>query len=138
MTENRTLGEFGGESDADGEEADGTRANPGETTEEPDETPGESVGEASSEPTDETASGPAADTADAVDDAQEPAAVDDTQDSSTVDPAAADPAPATVTYAWSADGDACAECGETTDARWRAGEGAADPDALVCPSCKEW
>ena len=46
--------------------------------------------------------------------------------------------PATVTYAWSPAGDACADCGETADQRWRAGEGAADPDSLVCADCKEW
>lgn len=45
---------------------------------------------------------------------------------------------ATVTYAWSPTGDACDACGETADRRWRAGEGADDPDALVCPDCKEW
>lgn len=48
------------------------------------------------------------------------------------------PEPPTLTFTSSPDGDACAECGETVSNRWRAGEGAEDPDALVCPDCKVW
>jgi hypothetical protein len=48
------------------------------------------------------------------------------------------PEPPSLTYTSSPDGDACAECGETVKNRWRAGEGAEDPDALVCPDCKTW
>lgn len=47
-------------------------------------------------------------------------------------------APPTLTYTSSPDGDECAACGETVQNRWRAGEGAEDPDALVCPACKSW
>lgn len=54
-----------------------------------------------------------------------------------------------LTYTSSPDGAACAACGETVEKRWRAGEGGVsadengnggvdDPDALVCPGCKEW
>lgn len=46
--------------------------------------------------------------------------------------------PATVTYAWSPEGAVCAACGERVERRWLAGEGAPDPDALVCPDCKDW
>jgi hypothetical protein len=48
------------------------------------------------------------------------------------------PEPPSLTYTSSPDGDACAECGETVENRWRAGEGAEDPNALVCPECKVW
>jgi len=48
------------------------------------------------------------------------------------------PEPPSRTYTSSPDGDACAECGEMVQRRWRAGEAAEDPDALVCPDCKEW
>lgn len=54
------------------------------------------------------------------------------------DEPAEQPAPPTLTYTSSPDGDACDECGETVQNRWRAGEGAEDPDALVCPDCKTW
>lgn len=50
----------------------------------------------------------------------------------------AQPETPSLTYTSSPDGDTCAACGETVTTRWRAGEGAADPDALVCPDCKEW
>lgn len=36
------------------------------------------------------------------------------------------------TYRWSAEGEACADCGETVERRWR------DGDAYVCGDCKEW
>ncbi|MFD1565909.1 DUF7573 domain-containing protein [Halolamina litorea] len=50
----------------------------------------------------------------------------------------------TFTYTSTPHGAACAACGATVEKRWRAGEGGAadapdlDPDALVCPDCKEW
>jgi hypothetical protein len=54
-----------------------------------------------------------------------------------------------LTYTALPDGAACAACGETVEKRWCAGEGGVtpdeseaggvkDPDALVCPGCKEW
>jgi len=43
-----------------------------------------------------------------------------------------------LTYTSSPDGDRCAACGATVQTRWHAGEGAEDPDALVCPDCKDW
>lgn len=49
-----------------------------------------------------------------------------------------DPKPPALTYTSSPNGDECQECGETVQNRWRAGEGAEDPDALVCPDCKVW
>ncbi|MEF8801667.1 MAG: hypothetical protein V5A38_02900 [Halolamina sp.] len=63
------------------------------------------------------------------------------------EPAESDPAePPSVTYTSSPDGEPCAACGETVEKRWRAGEGGVsgdregvdDPDALVCPDCKQW
>lgn len=61
---------------------------------------------------------------------------------SATDPAeaAASPQPESpsLTYTSSPDGDTCAACGDTVTTRWRAGEGADDPDALVCPDCKDW
>ncbi|SFP38759.1 MULTISPECIES: DUF7573 domain-containing protein [Halolamina] len=70
---------------------------------------------------------------------------DEAGDGSTVDDPT-DDAPATPTYTYTStpDGAACAACGESVETRWRAGEGGAadetdlDPDALVCPDCKEW
>ena len=50
----------------------------------------------------------------------------------------------TFTYTSTPDGAECAACGATVEKRWHAGEGGAaespdlDPDALVCPDCKEW
>ncbi|WP_049979287.1 DUF7573 domain-containing protein [Halolamina rubra] len=50
----------------------------------------------------------------------------------------------TYTYTSTPDGAECDACGETVETRWHAGEGGAadapdlDPDALVCPDCKEW
>jgi hypothetical protein len=64
------------------------------------------------------------------------------------DPATDDADPPTLTYASSPDGAPCASCGETVEKRWVAGEGGVtgdgdepvveNPDALVCPDCKEW
>jgi len=65
---------------------------------------------------DETEASDAADTAD--------------DDGVRVDPTTVDPAEAI--YAWSADGDTCADCGETVERRWRS------EDGLVCPGCKDW
>jgi len=50
------------------------------------------------------------------------------------EPAATDgvDAAATVTYEWSDDGVACADCGEPTRRRWR------DDEAFVCADCKDW
>ena len=48
------------------------------------------------------------------------------------------PASPSLTYTSSPDGETCAACGATVQRRWRAGEGAADPDALVCPDCEVW
>ena len=42
------------------------------------------------------------------------------------------PDPATTTYAWSADGAACAACGAVVERRWQ------QDGTLVCPACKEW
>lgn len=39
---------------------------------------------------------------------------------------------ATVTYEWSDDGGACADCGEPTRRRWR------DDGSFVCADCKDW
>ena len=124
VTENRTLGDFGGDDGEEGDEAvagspeaDDVESDPaadGGATE-------STSGEASQDPDEEGATAHSA---------------DPTADSDDV--AAEGPAPATVTYAWSPEGDACAECGETVDTRWRAGDGAADPDAMVCASCKRW
>ena len=50
----------------------------------------------------------------------------------------------TYTYTSTPDGAECAACGAVVEKRWHAGEGGAadapdlDPDALVCPDCKEW
>ena len=50
----------------------------------------------------------------------------------------------TFTYTSTPDGAECAACGATVEKRWHAGEGGTaddldlDPDALVCPDCKEW
>lgn len=46
--------------------------------------------------------------------------------------------PAEITYDWSPDGAACDACGEPVERRWRAGEGADDPAAMVCGDCKDW
>lgn len=51
-------------------------------------------------------------------------------DDAPVDPAVVEPmAP---TYAWLADGGACAACGASAEVRWR------DDVGLVCPDCKAW
>lgn len=71
------------------------------------------------------------------DDATDSSGPAEAQSAEVTDPEATSEA-ATVTYAWSSEGDACDVCGETVDRRWRAGEGAADPDSLVCDGCKEW
>lgn len=106
MTENPTLGDFGGESAVDSDAKD-------------DDPTVEAEAQADGE--------------------SEEHAVDVDADSADAAPDAADAVEtATVTYSWSPDGDECAACGETVEKRWRAGEGAADPDAMVCPDCKEW
>lgn len=46
--------------------------------------------------------------------------------------------PAEITYDWSPEGAACDACGEPVERRWRAGEGADDPAAMVCGDCKDW
>lgn len=46
--------------------------------------------------------------------------------------------PAQVTHDWTPGGAPCADCGESVEERWRAGEGAADADAMVCADCKAW
>jgi hypothetical protein len=80
----------------------------------------------------------------------EPAVGDTSVDEDTENaelPAENEPAePPSVTYTSSPDGEPCAVCGETVEKRWRAGEGGVsgdrdgvdDPDALVCPDCKQW
>ncbi|WP_276270637.1 DUF7573 domain-containing protein [Haloarcula litorea] len=40
--------------------------------------------------------------------------------------------PAATTYAWSPDGEACAECGTVASRRWE------QDGSLVCPDCKDW
>ena len=40
--------------------------------------------------------------------------------------------PSVPTMRWSADGDACPNCGETVPRQWR------DGDAFVCADCKDW
>lgn len=66
-----------------------------------------------------------------------------------IEPAESEPAETpSLTYTSSPDGAPCAACGETVEKRWHAGEGGVsadgdgagvdDPDALVCPDCKEW
>lgn len=57
-------------------------------------------------------------------------------DAETGDPERPAVEPAVSTYAWSPDGDACADCGESVAERWRA-EGQRSGD-LVCEDCKEW
>ena len=47
-------------------------------------------------------------------------------------PPVADVEPARSTFAWSADGAACAACGERVEERWDSAGG------LVCTACKEW
>jgi hypothetical protein len=47
-------------------------------------------------------------------------------------PPVADVEPARSTFAWSADGVACAACGERVEERWESDAG------LVCTECKEW
>jgi hypothetical protein len=48
------------------------------------------------------------------------------------DPEAGRPEVPTVTAMWSADAEACDECGEPSAWRW------AQEAAMVCPTCKEW
>ncbi|GAA0664923.1 hypothetical protein ACFQDG_06040 [Natronoarchaeum mannanilyticum] len=67
----------------------------------------------------------------------EPASSDDEQDADSRpsgEPAATDgvDAATTVTYEWSDDGVACADCGEPTRRRWR------DDGTFVCADCKDW
>jgi len=64
---------------------------------------------------------------------------DDVEAESASDDGDAEPAsddsdaePATVTYEWSDDGTACADCGEPTPRRWR------DDGSFVCAACKDW
>ncbi len=47
-------------------------------------------------------------------------------------PPVAEVEPARPTFAWSADGAACAACGERVEERWESETG------LVCIECKEW
>jgi len=47
-------------------------------------------------------------------------------------PAADDADPRVPTMRWSADGDACDDCGTVVSRRWR------DGDDVVCADCKEW
>jgi hypothetical protein len=67
---------------------------------------------------------------------------DDAPDDGTVDTVEAETP--TFTYTSTPDGAECAACGAVVEKRWHAGEGGAadapdlDPDALVCPDCKEW
>lgn len=42
------------------------------------------------------------------------------------------PAPPAVTASWTPAGDACADCGNGAEWRWR------DEVGLVCPDCKDW
>ncbi|WP_324663639.1 DUF7573 domain-containing protein [Haloarcula sediminis] len=44
----------------------------------------------------------------------------------------ADIEPATATYAWSGEGVACEECGESVKRRWQ------QAGRLVCIDCKDW
>lgn len=119
MTENRTLGDFGGDDDEDDDNSQH-------------ETTGVAV---ESDADSERAEAPESQSAEASEtksvEELEAQVTDDTSPEPTTESA-------TVTYAWSPAGDACDACGETADRRWRAGEGADDPDALVCPDCKEW
>ncbi|PSP66440.1 hypothetical protein BRC85_09790 [Halobacteriales archaeon QS_1_69_70] len=84
---------------------------------------------------------PAPDAGDAPDaDIREAAATAEAAGAATVpDEANADPddvdpppEPTASTFAWSADGAACARCGAAATRRWR------DDRELVCPSCKTW
>ncbi|WP_277543265.1 DUF7573 domain-containing protein [Haloarcula laminariae] len=59
------------------------------------------------------------------------APADDGEATAAAEPAA-DIEPATTTYAWSGEGAACDECGETAERRWQQAGG------LVCPGCKDW
>ena len=52
-------------------------------------------------------------------------------ETTTRDPAAGTPDPATTTYAWAPDGE-CAVCGTAAAARWRREAG------LVCADCVDW
>lgn len=64
------------------------------------------------------------------DDPDDPGALDEDDES---DGGAADGVTAAVTTSfWTADGRACAACGESAPRLWR------DGDALVCPDCKVW
>lgn len=137
VTENRTLCDFGGDDGGEGDEA--VAGSPETDGAESDPSDGGATESSSEEaPHDPVEDGAAADFDDLAVDSDDPAAgsADPTADSD--DGAAEGPTPATVTYAWSPEGDTCAECGETVDTRWRAGDGAADPDAMVCESCKRW
>ena len=40
--------------------------------------------------------------------------------------------PATTTYTWTAEGAACAACGEVVERRWQ------QSGTLVCSACKSW
>lgn len=125
MTENRTLAEFGGtDADGDAQASDDVTDSSVESDDATDSSgPAETQ---SAEATDPEATSEASTTADS------------STDSATTTDAEGTTEPATVTYAWSPEGDACDACDETVDRRWRAGEGAADPDSLVCDGCKEW
>lgn len=120
MTENRTLAEFGGGADGDADERAAPTDSPGA---------GDSDGgveDAAADPTE-------GDEAPAEVDA--PVEGDEAPTLTSEGPAVDAP---TVTYAWSPEDVTCGACGETVDRRWRAGEGAAVPNSLVCDSCKEW
>jgi len=47
-------------------------------------------------------------------------------------PTVEDVEPARSTFAWSTDGEACAECGERVEERWESEVG------MVCVECKSW
>ncbi|MFO7925316.1 MAG: DUF7573 domain-containing protein [Halobacteriota archaeon] len=61
----------------------------------------------------------------AVGDDEEATEADESTSTGSIDPAVS-------TYAWSADGSVCADCGDTVERRWR------DGDRLVCVDCKAW
>ncbi|WP_435145438.1 DUF7573 domain-containing protein [Halobaculum sp. P14] len=93
----------------------------------------EFVGDAADDDADaDEAPSPESDTESDTESGEVAAAGSDEEDAEPVvlDPSTVDPAEPT--YSWSADGAACAACGEQATTRWRQ-----DGD-YVCADCKEW
>jgi hypothetical protein len=107
-----SLDEFLGETDEADEEPDGEAGSAGTETET------ETRGEVEVEPP----SGPE----------ERAGGEDDPGSEPEGPPSVADVEPARSTFAWSADGAACAACGERVEERWESEAG------LVCIECKEW